>query len=92
MVLDPVSNTYGVGRLHGNTDRNRQGSGGECSISGLFVVRGERDVIPLNQSGFDVVVYRDIQIRVSLMIELTISTNEIVITKPKFSCGVSVPA
>ena len=65
MVLDSASDTYGVGRLHGNTDRTRQQPGGQCSISNLRVVRGGTSNVEINHRGFTATLEQDIQLTVN---------------------------
>ena len=66
MVLDSVTNEYGVGRVHSN-DGFRQGSGGgECRVGSLEVIRGRMQATQIDHKGFSIITSSmGITIRVS---------------------------
>ena len=56
MVLDSVTNEYGVGRVHkkgGNLERQISG-GGECRVGSLEVIRGRMQATQIDHSGFSI--------------------------------------
>ena len=54
MVLDSVTNEYGVGRVHGN-DGIRQSSRRECRVGSLEVIRGRMQATQIDHSGFSII-------------------------------------
>ena len=56
MVLDSVTNEYGVGEVRkksGNLERQTSG-GGECRVGSLEVIRGRTQATQIDHSGFSI--------------------------------------
>ena len=66
MMLDSVTNEYGVGRVHGNDGIRQAPEGGECVVGGLEVIRGRMQATQIDHSGFSIITSSTgITIRVS---------------------------
>ena len=55
MVLDSVTNEYGVGRVHSNGGIRQAPEGGECRVGSLEVIRGRMQATQINHSGFSII-------------------------------------
>ena len=84
MVLDSVTNEYGVGRVHkksGNLERQTSGRG-ECRVESLEVIRGRMQATQIDHSGFSVVANSmEITIRVSTCMPYTYSYIHRILTR-----------
>ena len=55
MVLDSVTNEYGVGRVHSNDGIRQTPGGGECRVGSLEVIRGRTQATQIDHSGFSII-------------------------------------